>query len=254
MNYFAYPTAAERYAAARPRFHPLVAEKIRAHLQLESKLARALDVACGTGHSTIALTAIAEQVIGTDISRGMLAQAPRESSISYVEAPAEQLPFARATFDLLTVSSAFHWLDHARFLTEAERVLRDGGWLAIYSNEFVARMKENPAFELWFRANYGARFPKPPRQERSLSDAMAREFGFTPAAQESYANDATYSLDEFITYLSTHSNIIAVVEGGQESMASVRGWLHTHLKPFFLTPRATFEFGGTISYFQKVND
>lgn len=253
MNYFAFPTAAERYAAARPRFHRLVAEKIRAHLRLEGKLVRALDVACGTGHSTIALTAIAEQVVGTDISRGMLTQAPREPAISYVEAPAEQLPFARAMFNLLTVSSAFHWLDHTRFLTEAQRVLRDEGWLAIYNNEFAARMKENPAFEPWFRANYGARFPRPPRQERSLSDAMARKFGFTPAVQDSYDNEAIYSLDEFITYLSTHSNIIAVVEGGQESMASVRSWLQTHLQPFFLTPSATFEFGGTISYFQKGN-
>jgi hypothetical protein len=44
MNYFAYPTAAERYARSRPYFHPLVIDKIRTVLRLQTLLAQALDV------------------------------------------------------------------------------------------------------------------------------------------------------------------------------------------------------------------
>ncbi len=45
MNYFAYATAAERYAKSRPYFHPIVIEKIKAFLKLKSQLPNALDVA-----------------------------------------------------------------------------------------------------------------------------------------------------------------------------------------------------------------
>jgi len=54
-NYFAYQSAASRYASARPYFHPLVIGKIKDYLQLQEPLQRALDIGCGTGQSTIEL-------------------------------------------------------------------------------------------------------------------------------------------------------------------------------------------------------
>src|SRR4051812_10321444 len=92
MNYFAHETAAERYAQSRPYFHPLVIEMIRRFLGLDCAVATALDVACGTGHSALALTEIAESVVATDISCSMLAEAPAHARIRYIDAPAERLP------------------------------------------------------------------------------------------------------------------------------------------------------------------
>ena len=53
---------------------------------IELPLPLALDVACGTGHSSAILLSIAERVMGIDISFNMLAQARRDARIRYVQA------------------------------------------------------------------------------------------------------------------------------------------------------------------------
>ena len=74
-NYFAYETVAQRYARHRPYFHPRLIERIRRRLNLDEPVESALDVGCGTGQSTVALMALAREVIGADISAPMLAAA-----------------------------------------------------------------------------------------------------------------------------------------------------------------------------------
>ena len=117
-------------------------EKIRDFLGLREPVPLALDVACGTGQSTLALKEVASQVVGTDTSREMLDRAPREPGVQYVEASAEDLPFADGSFRLVTVALALHWFERSRFLTEASRVLNPGGWLIIYDNGFFGEMRK----------------------------------------------------------------------------------------------------------------
>src|SRR6185503_5916696 len=59
MNYFNTKAAAERYSTGRPDFHRTTIKHIKDFLRLETKLDRALDIACGTGLSTKALLEIA---------------------------------------------------------------------------------------------------------------------------------------------------------------------------------------------------
>ena len=129
MNYFAYPTAAERYASGRPFFHPLATKKIQTICCESGRIKRALDVGCGTGQSTQALLeVVADEVVGLDNSVEMLSRAVLHSQIRYVEGRAEQMPFDDASFGLMTVALAFHWFDQRQFMLEARRVLRPGGW------------------------------------------------------------------------------------------------------------------------------
>jgi hypothetical protein len=90
MNYFAYPTAAERYANGRPFFHRLVTEKIRNLCYEGGRVNRATDVACGTGQSTLALLEVADEIVGLDRSAEMLSHAGRHPQIRYIEGLAEQ--------------------------------------------------------------------------------------------------------------------------------------------------------------------
>ena len=46
-------------------------------------------------------------------------------------------------------------------------------------------------------------------------------------------------------------NVIVVVEGGNETIESVREWLLKDLQPLFRSEYGTFEFGGYIWYLQK---
>ncbi len=253
MSYFEHTSAARRYATSRPYFHPVVGRLIERRLGRVIPLNRALDVACGTGQSTRILSDLANYVVGTDASRGMLAQAQPIPNVAFARSSAERLPFVDASFDLLTVALAFHWFDREAFLNEARRVLSPNGLLVIYDNAFLAEMEGNPAFRSWFVDRYIPRYPSPPRNRTPLTDEDARSFGFTVSGRETYRNDVEFDRDLLADYLMTQSNIIAAIEEGNQSPQDVRDWLVEGLTPFFSDDRGTFHFGGPITYLQRAD-
>ncbi|KAF8789727.1 putative methyltransferase-like protein [Argiope bruennichi] len=97
----------------------------------------AVDVGCGTGQSTIVLAPYFNSVIGCDISKSQLKEAAyyrKARNINYSISPAENLPVADLSTQLLTAGTCLHWLDAQVFFKEADRVLAPDGVLAIYSS------------------------------------------------------------------------------------------------------------------------
>jgi ubiquinone/menaquinone biosynthesis C-methylase UbiE len=94
---------------------------------------RALDVATGGGHTALALARMGWRVTAGDLSPRMLENAARLlSEEGYVVEtqlfPGEQIPFADASFDLLTVRVAtHHFSSPGKFVAEVARVLKPGG-------------------------------------------------------------------------------------------------------------------------------
>jgi len=249
MHYFEPKSAAERYAKGRPYFHPHVVNRIQAYLSLAEPVARALDVGCGTGLSTISLKAIARHIVGIDGSVEMLALAPADPGIAYVVASAENIPADANTFDFITLSSVFHWLNRSAFFGEARRVLRPQGWLIVYDHSFSAPMEEHRAFQACVRDHYVTRYPSPPRARVGFSAEEAARDGFHCVGQEDYQNWVQFSVETLVDYLVTQSNVIAAVEGGTESIAGVRQWLTASVMPFFEgRAEGTFMFRGPIWY------
>ncbi|XP_078507146.1 putative methyltransferase DDB_G0268948 [Lissotriton helveticus] len=106
---------------------------------LENKKGRpfrlAVDVGCGTGESTRVLAVHFQKVIGVDISESQIQVAKCVSSppnVSYLNAPAEKLPFEDESVDLITASVAAHFFNKDEFLKEVDRVLKSNGCLAMY--------------------------------------------------------------------------------------------------------------------------
>lgn len=251
-NHFITAATARRYAKGRPFHHPLVMERIRRFTRRTTPFPRALDVGCGTGMSAVALKSISDEVVGLDPSAAMLAQAPRAKGVHYVRCRAERLPFPDASFELVTVSSAFHWLDRAHFLAEAARVLAPRGWLVIYNGGFGAKMRENPDFRRAFRAKYPKRFPTPLRHWKPLSKSDAAPHGLDFRHAEKFTHEVAYTPKGLVDYLSTHSNVIAAVESRGEKMSAVRKWILDLVTPLFCGSEGTFVFGGTIHFVQKM--
>jgi len=226
--------------------------RIRLHLELKGKIERALDVGCGTGLSTIALKTIAVSVTGVDISDDMLNLALRDAGIEYHNVSAEDLSlFGDESFDIVTTSLAFHWFDHRRFLSEAYRVLKKGGWLIPYTNGFYGIMKGNENFEKWNSESYAKRYPTPARNTTPLTKELGEEFGFSNFHMEKFQNEVDFTPQELSGYLTTQSNIIAAVEQGTETIDQASDWLYENIKSFFSSEKAAFTFGGGIWYFQK---
>jgi ubiquinone/menaquinone biosynthesis C-methylase UbiE len=101
---------------------------------------RVLDVACGTGESTLAWHRRFPDahIDAIDVSPYMLVVAEHKMrSIPLIDvraADAEALPFADETFDVVTASLLFHELPadvSPRVLAETRRVVRPDGWLVV---------------------------------------------------------------------------------------------------------------------------
>lgn len=239
INYFGEDEAAARYARYRPYVHDLIAARIGA---VTGYVVEALDVGCGTGQSARALLDWADRVTGADISAAMLAHVPHEPRLSFVETPAETLPFADASFDLVASGLAFHWFDQPAFLAEARRVLRSSGWLALYNHGFTGAMVHDPAYEAWHRHIYYSRFPDPPRNLHSGGEGQWSRAGFTPVQQDIFTNDVLLSLEDWAGYLTTQSNVIACLEEGREQLDAVNDWLRREGAPFFRDAPRMFRF------------
>ena len=98
---------------------------------------RALDLCAGTGDLSMALArqGIASEVVGSDFVPEMLAVAEKKAashvgptSVSFVEADAQDLPFEDSSFDVATVAFGVRNLpDRKSNFAEVRRVLRPGG-------------------------------------------------------------------------------------------------------------------------------
>lgn len=118
---------------------------------------RVLDLGCGIGNLLIALaerTAFAQPPVGVDVSpslielgRAEVRRAGMAGRIALEVAPADRLPFAAASFDVVISSHVLKHLDDAALRTalgEVVRVLRGGGRFLLW--EFARSRRSAPLF------------------------------------------------------------------------------------------------------------
>jgi ubiquinone/menaquinone biosynthesis C-methylase UbiE len=144
---------------------------------------RMLDAGCGTGHTALAFAALVPEVIAVDLTELMLEQgrnlaAERGlSNVRFERADVENLPFADASFDLITSRySAHHYPHPVQALREFRRVLKPGGTLLLL--DVVS--PEDPTQDTFQNAIELLRDPSHVR-DHSVSQwsAMLEEVGFT---------------------------------------------------------------------------
>ena len=94
---------------------------------------KVLDIAAGTGTSSMALKLPGVEVVAADFSKGMLAEGKkRYPELEFVFADAMKLPFKNNEFDVVTMSFGLRNVqDRDKALGEFLRVLKPGGRLVI---------------------------------------------------------------------------------------------------------------------------
>jgi demethylmenaquinone methyltransferase/2-methoxy-6-polyprenyl-1,4-benzoquinol methylase len=113
---------------ARARYHAIGKMSEFATLPVQGRL---LDVGGGTGRVASALCALADEIVVTDISMGMLKKAPRPALVP-AACSSEFLPFPNDTFErVIMVDALHHVLDQKASACEMLRVLKPGGLLVI---------------------------------------------------------------------------------------------------------------------------
>ena len=121
---------------------------------------RVLDLACGTGDSSIAIAQglPAATVTGLDLSEGMLevmkekvGRADLGNRITAVRGDGECLPFADGTFDRVSIAFGIrNFQNREQGLAEMLRVLRPGGLLVILELSLPEQKLIRGLFKLYF--------------------------------------------------------------------------------------------------------
>ena len=122
---------------ATKRADPYIVQRLAHHLSLgksDGESRKYLDLACGTGNYTTALSAMGDQWYGVDISSRMIANAkPKSRTVHWFQARAENLPFPDSVFSEAMCTLALHHFDElGPIFREVYRVL-DRGKLVIFT-------------------------------------------------------------------------------------------------------------------------
>lgn len=128
-----YDVIAPKYDT-RYEQNPLAGVSRELHMLVtQSRAQDVLEVGCGTGHWVIELLPLVRRIVGLDFSFGMLEQAHTlNDKLLLTNGDANGLPFPSKSFDLvLSLNALQHYTDQRAFITEARRLLRPGGALAV---------------------------------------------------------------------------------------------------------------------------
>lgn len=237
---------AKLYHQARPRYQGQALVAAAQILRIDSAVDLAVDIGCGTGHSSVALAVWANHVVALDPAMLMLEAAEAAHHVRYVAAAAQCLPIQPGTVDMLTAGAVFHWLDGAKFLEEAHRVLRPHGALVTYSDFFTGKVREAAQVESWIHGKYVPAHPSPPRRPH-LTAEMASASGFEVVGTAELQVDFVMSVEAFADYLLTQSNAVAFVLSGKGTEGSLRSDIVDAVRPMFPESNtATAVFGARV--------
>jgi demethylmenaquinone methyltransferase / 2-methoxy-6-polyprenyl-1,4-benzoquinol methylase len=112
-----------------------------------------LDMAAGTGSSTVAFTRPGVRLVAGDFSEGMLAEGrKRHPEIEFVFADATKLPFKAKEFDATTISFGLrNVVDVEAALSEMFRVTKPGGRIVICEFSKVSSPLLRPFYNFYLR-------------------------------------------------------------------------------------------------------
>lgn len=199
------------YARFRPQYPP----ELAAFLAAAAAARRlALDVGCGTGQLAHLLAAHFDAVLGVDTSSDQLANAVADARITWQCAPAEQLPLADGSADLIAAAQAAHWFDLPAFYREVRRVAAPGAVVALISyGVLTLEAALDARFQRFYRDEIGPFWPA----GRALVDSgyATLDFPFEEFIAPALEIRAEWTLAEFLGYVGTWSAVRRARDAGQ---------------------------------------
>lgn len=200
-----FGAAAEEYERTRPSYpEPLIDDLVALQPQ------RVLDVGAGTGKASELLVARGLDVLAVEPDRRMAAVA-RRKGIAVEESAFERWDALGRCFDLIVAGQSWHWVSQPAGAQRAREVLRAGGHLAAFWNLGLPEPQAAAAFD----AVYAEVAPSMSASDQRLREHMddqrrhfetLRDTGFAPIELCTYPWTATYTADEWVALIATHSD------------------------------------------------
>lgn len=117
------------YSMYRPPLHELI---LQDHLETNKTYNLGLDIGCGTGRSTVALSKYCKNVIGIDPSMQMLENAKPNPKVEYRIYNRKNLEFQDQLFDIVTFAGSLYYAKSQHLLNETIRVTSKGSQILVY--------------------------------------------------------------------------------------------------------------------------
>ncbi|MFD7924164.1 class I SAM-dependent methyltransferase [Streptomyces sp. NPDC059740] len=215
-----FDSAAAQYAANRPSYPPALFDAVEELARLPLAGARVADVGAGTGIATALLDRRGAQVVAVEPGDGMAAQFHSDHpDLPIVRGDGNALPLADASQDLVTYAQSWHWIEPARAVPEARRVLRPGGALAVWWNTTAVEVPWLTAQNERIAEHFGVRRPqrKRPRGDRAIRLAGLADAEGLQAERRQTRWSRVVPLDTHLANIATQSAFL--VQGEAASRA-----------------------------------
>ncbi|MEU7132472.1 class I SAM-dependent methyltransferase [Streptomyces sp. NPDC046261] len=217
----AFDAVAALYAANRPSYPPALFDAVEEIAGRPLSGARVADVGAGTGLATALLHARGARVVAVEPGDGMAAQFRRDlPGVPLVRGDGNHLPLATASLDFLTYAQSWHWTDPGRAVPEALRVLRPGGVLALWWNDFDTSLPWLADQDARLRRFFGDAYDRTPCVLPTGLDLVTRHMRWTRRV----------SLDTHMANLGSHS---ALLVHGEERSGAFLAQERDHLAGLF---------------------
>ena len=189
------------------QFRPTYPQSLYDHLAaISPSTQRAWDVGCGNGQAAVELSKRFQQVDASDASEKQIAEAQTQINLNYHVSPAERIPAADHSLDLITVAQAIHWFNHELFFKEVDRALKPNGILAVWGYQLLyTNSKLDGLVEEFHSKTVGPYWPA----ERALLDNSYSKIQFPYSMQSApqFQMQAQWQFSHLIGYLNTWSAV-----------------------------------------------
>ncbi|WP_158587093.1 class I SAM-dependent DNA methyltransferase [Motilimonas pumila] len=120
------------YAAYRPPLHQMILNKL---IPLNSHFKQGLDVGCGTGVSTLALTPYCERILAIDPSADMIAQTQAIKGVEYRVATAQECSLEEHKADVVTFAGSLFYAQSESLCIALKRLCQPDAKVLVYDFE-----------------------------------------------------------------------------------------------------------------------
>lgn len=208
-----FDKVAKVYTKVRPSYPEQVYEKITEWYG-SPRIKTAVDIGCGSGQSITGLKKICTEITGVEPGDNLRAEAIiNHPDVQFVKGQGEQTNLPDDCADLVTIATAFYWMDREKTLKEINRILKAGGVFVTYRYLFPIVYSE--AHEIIERhcTDYWDKY----REERLVreddSDILMRKSGFfSEVKKDKVTNIKKMSPDDFVSFLTSTSYVSKYLE------------------------------------------
>lgn len=222
-----YSEAADAYNRVRPRYPKELIRRVVELAQLPSE-ALILEVGCGPGTATTAFAELGFSMICLEPSPESC-QLVRHNCTQYPDVEIlnttfEEWELESERFNAVLAATSFHWVSPKIGFPKAAEALKDNGSLIALWNTAL-----QPSYEVCQVLNEIYQLEAPSiahYKERKTEEEELRIFGqnvidsgyFQDLVSEQLVCEATYSIDDYLTLLSTYSPYIALDQQKRTSL------------------------------------